>query len=320
LTILEKNNTKPFNPLLGETYECDRRDDMGWWSISEQVSHHPPMAAQYCTGRGWNCWQEFTMSSKFRGKYLQVIPLGIAHLHFPKSGNHYTWRKVTTTVHNIIVGKLWVDQHGEMDIINHTTGDKCHLKYVPYSYFSREIPRKVTGVVTDSEGSVHWVLSGTWDNKLEAAKVLSSSQDLGKGKPRLETGPAKVLWKRKWPSPRYDKMYSFTQLAIQLNEPEEGVAPTDTRFRPDQRLMENAEWDLANQEKVRLEEKQRAARRKKEQEAEQSAGEGRPYPGYEPVWFKKQKDPITGNPIHVYQGKYLEAKDAQEWSSCPDIF
>lgn len=63
---------KPFNPLLGETYECDRTDDLGWRSISEQVSHHPPMVAQYCEGRAWRCWQEFTMTSKFRGKYLQV--------------------------------------------------------------------------------------------------------------------------------------------------------------------------------------------------------------------------------------------------------
>lgn len=31
---------KPFNPLLGETYECDRRDDLGWRSLSEQV--RPP--------------------------------------------------------------------------------------------------------------------------------------------------------------------------------------------------------------------------------------------------------------------------------------
>ena len=28
---------KPFNPLLGETYECDRRDDYGWRAVSEQV-------------------------------------------------------------------------------------------------------------------------------------------------------------------------------------------------------------------------------------------------------------------------------------------
>lgn len=68
---------KPFNPLLGETYECDRRDDLGWRSISEQVSHHPPMVAQYCEGKAWRCWQEFTMTSKFRGKYLQVSNVSI---------------------------------------------------------------------------------------------------------------------------------------------------------------------------------------------------------------------------------------------------
>lgn len=29
---------KPFNPLLGETFECDRWDDLGWKCIAEQVS------------------------------------------------------------------------------------------------------------------------------------------------------------------------------------------------------------------------------------------------------------------------------------------
>ena len=28
---------KPFNPLLGETYEFDRTDDLGWKSFAEQV-------------------------------------------------------------------------------------------------------------------------------------------------------------------------------------------------------------------------------------------------------------------------------------------
>ena len=34
---------------------------------------------------------------------------------------------------------------------------------------------------------------------------------------------------------------------------EEGVAPTDSRLRPDQRMMEDALWDEANEEKVGLE-------------------------------------------------------------------
>lgn len=35
---------------------------------------------------------------------------GNIHLLFHASGNHYMWSKVTSTVHNIIVGKLWIDQ------------------------------------------------------------------------------------------------------------------------------------------------------------------------------------------------------------------
>lgn len=37
-------------------------------------------------------------------------PPGAIHLEFKASGNHYVWRKSTSTVHNIIVGKLWIDQ------------------------------------------------------------------------------------------------------------------------------------------------------------------------------------------------------------------
>ncbi len=29
---------KPFNPLLGETFECDRRAELGWRCLFEQVS------------------------------------------------------------------------------------------------------------------------------------------------------------------------------------------------------------------------------------------------------------------------------------------
>ena len=40
-----------------------------------------------------------------RGKYIEIVPTGIAHLTF-EQGDHYTWTKVTTVVNNIIVGKV----------------------------------------------------------------------------------------------------------------------------------------------------------------------------------------------------------------------
>uniref|UniRef100_A0A8C4JUI1 Oxysterol-binding protein n=1 Tax=Dromaius novaehollandiae TaxID=8790 RepID=A0A8C4JUI1_DRONO len=196
---------KPFNPLLGETYELDRLDEFGFRSLCEQVSHHPPAAAHHVySKRGWTLWQEITIASKFRGKYLSIMPLGTIHLEFHSSGNHYVWRKVTSTVHNIIVGKLWIDQSGEIEIVNHKSKDKCQLKFTPYSYFSRDVPRKVTGVVTDADGKAHYVMSGTWDEKMECSKIVQSSHGStsseGKQKTVYQTLSPKVLWK-KYPLP-----------------------------------------------------------------------------------------------------------------------
>lgn len=339
-------SAKPFNPLLGETYELDRMDDLGWRLISEQVSHHPPMAAQYCESSDWTFWQEFTMSSKFRGKYLQVVPLGIAHLIIHKDDYHYTWRKVTTTVHNIIVGKLWVDQQGETDVINHSNGIRCRLTFLPFSYFKSESQRRVKGYVFDKEGVVTWIISGTWDKEVQIAPVTNIKGT--KDNPIYDTGEYVTVWTSVNPCPGSEKYYNFSLFACQLNEMEEGVAPTDSRRRPDQRLMEEGKWDEANVVKIALEEKQRAARKAREKMIEKgnkSSGnlqntsktskmekkESVPNKDedesemnicspYEPIWFKKELDPITGNIIHMYNGGYWEAKENKDWHMCPDIY
>ncbi|XP_059049777.1 oxysterol-binding protein 1 isoform X2 [Achroia grisella] len=312
---------KPFNPLLGETFECDRMADLGWRSISEQVSHHPPMVAQFCEGQsGWQCWQEFTMTTKFRGKYLQVIPLGGASAMFLASGNKYTWRKVATTVHNIIVGKLWVDNHGDMDIVGEAgpaTGYVAHLKYQPYSYFSKDTQRKVTGVIKDPQGVPRYVLQGHWDSRVEVAPVSSASAD----NTVCKTGKFTLAWER-IPAPSDShKWYNFTLLAAQLNESEPGVAPTDSRLRPDQRLMEEGLWDDANTEKLRLEEKQRGARRELEAAAEAAAARGVDPPAPpRPAWFSREAAPGQPHLRHLYNHRYWECKARQDWAGCPDIF
>ena len=76
------------------------------------------------------------------------------------------------------------------------------------------------------------------------------------------------------PRDNAENMYYFSALALTLNELEEGVGLTDSRLRPDQRLMEEGRWDEANAEKQRLEEKQRAVRRRREAEASDAVNDG----------------------------------------------
>lgn len=130
----------------------------------------------------------------------------------------------------------------------------------------------MTGVVSDKDGNTRYVLNGCWDSYMEGAQVLSSCRSSG-GKAVLETGPVRPLWQRRPVAPHAAKMYNFTQLAVELNEPEEGVAPTDSRLRPDQRLMEEGRWDEANAEKQRLEENQRSRRKKREEPNEDQENE-----------------------------------------------
>uniref|UniRef100_A0A8D8R439 Oxysterol-binding protein n=1 Tax=Cacopsylla melanoneura TaxID=428564 RepID=A0A8D8R439_9HEMI len=304
---------KPFNPLLGETYECDRTEDAGWRAFSEQVSHHPPIAAQHVEGRGWKAWQDLAVHSKFRGKYIQVTPAGKFNLVFTKTNQHYVWNRVQSTVHNVIVGNLWVDQHGESDIINLTSGSTCRLTFYPYSYFSRQTQRKVKGSVVSKEGQVKWSVQGNWDTKMEILSVINDKE-----------GAALTVWERNdYLAPQF---YCFTQFACQLNELEEGVAPTDSRLRPDQRLLEIGCYDEATQEKLRLEEKQRAKRRvEMERFEERLAGVS---PGsqdtedstYKPIWFRKHVDETSQDVSYQYSDQYWECKKKQDWTRCPDLF
>jgi hypothetical protein len=60
-------------------------------------------------------------------------------------------------------------------------------------------------------------------------------------------------------------MYGMSHFSLQLNYLPNHLVPflppTDTRFRPDQRALENGDFKLAADEKHRLEEKQRTIRR-----------------------------------------------------------
>jgi len=310
---------KPFNPLLLETFECDRLDDLGFRSIAEQVSHHPPILAINAEAKdsAWIVNSEFSITSKFRGKYLQVNPIDANHLSFPASNHHYTWNKVTTSVHNIIVGKLWIDNHGDMIITNHTTGDKAHIKFSPYSYFSRDTQRKVTGVVLDRESNPKWLIKGEWDTQIEVSKVLTTTQTDDDNQ-RIGRSVSKVIWKRNPFPPDSEKMYNLTKFAIELNEPEDGVAPTDSRLRPDQRLMEEGNWAEANHVKMLLEQKQRDARRKKEEEAIMNGLVSSPE--HQPIWFTKSYNELIGNSVYQFNGDYWNKKRIQDWSMCPEIY
>jgi len=319
---------KPFNPLLGETYEyC--RPDKNYRFFIEQVSHHPPIGAAHAESEKWDYWGESAVKSKFYGKSFDINPLGTWFLRLrPSSGGEelYTWKKVTSSVVGIITGSPTVDNYGPMEIKNWTTGVTCHLDFKARGWRGANA-YEVMGRVVDHDGTQMWSVGGRWNDKLYAR--LSPGYDAIISPPPTNTSPsirsgygganpnaAFLVWEN---HPRPPAPFNLTPFAITLNAVPDTLrpylCPTDTRLRPDQRAMEDGEYDFAATEKNRLEEKQRAKKRERDEHGLH----------WESQWFKKGVCDITGEEYWVFSGGYWEMRDRVargegKWENVEDIF
>ncbi|KAG8442995.1 hypothetical protein GDO86_011713 [Hymenochirus boettgeri] len=240
--------SKPFNPVLGETYECVK-EDQGFRFIAEQVSHHPPISACHAESESYVFYQDIRWKNKFWGKSMEIVPIGTTHLVFPSFGEHYEWNKVTSCIHNILSGQRWIEHYGEI-IIRNTKSDVCQCKVtlMKAKYWNPNV-HEIEGTVSDRDGKIVHRLFGKWH------------ESIFYGSPASPT----CIWRAN-PMPKdFDLYYGFTKYAFQLNEMDPKIKSflpcTDTRFRPDQRYLEEGNIDGAEQQKERIEELQRERRR-----------------------------------------------------------
>ncbi|XP_009904934.1 oxysterol-binding protein-related protein 6 isoform X5 [Dryobates pubescens] len=259
--------SKPFNPVLGETYECIR-EDKGFRFFSEQVSHHPPISACHCESKNFVFWQDIRWKNKFWGKSMEILPVGTLNVTLPKYGDYYVWNKVTTCIHNILSGRRWIEHYGEITIRNTKSSVCiCKLTFVKVNYWNSNV-NEVQGVVMDQEGKVVHRLFGKWHEGLYCGVAPS----------------AKCIWRPGSMPTNYERYYGFTRFAIELNELDpllkDLLPATDARFRPDQRLLEEGNIEAAASEKLRIEELQRSRRRYMEENGIE----------YVPKFFKKVID------------------------------
>uniref|UniRef100_A0A672M3R3 Oxysterol-binding protein n=1 Tax=Sinocyclocheilus grahami TaxID=75366 RepID=A0A672M3R3_SINGR len=110
-TAQYRNRYKPFNPVLGETFECIR-EDRGFRYISEQVSHHPPISACHAESNNFNFWQDQRWKNKFWGKSLEIMPTGMVNVTLKNYGDHYEWNKVVTCIHNVLSQQRYLEHYG----------------------------------------------------------------------------------------------------------------------------------------------------------------------------------------------------------------
>ncbi|KAJ3588878.1 hypothetical protein NHX12_009732 [Muraenolepis orangiensis] len=328
---------KPFNPLLGETYELTRADQ-GYRLVSEQVSHHPPVSAFHAESLNGDFVFHGSIypKLKFWGKSVEAEPKGAITLELHKFNEAYTWCNPFCCVHNVILGSLWIEQYGTVEILNHSTGDKCVLNFKSCGMFGKELHR-VEGYIQDKSKRKHCVLYGKWTEcmwsvdpqtfhshrnteKKESKKHRQEeterrenddADDMPESQDTVSVIPGSTLLWRIASRPTHStSMYNFTSFAMALNEMEPGMEatlpPTDCRLRPDIRAMENGLMDEAGQEKERLEQKQRESRKER----------AKSLVDWPTRWFQQGTNPYTGSQDWLYTGGYFN----RNYADLPSIY
>ncbi|KAJ8901660.1 hypothetical protein NDN08_003866 [Rhodosorus marinus] len=283
---------KPFTSFAGETYEMiNQRQGEGFRVVIESLQKAPAQVALHAESLGigveWKYYYSIELEQAFYGKSMELVSKGSLHIEFPKYGDHITYTLPTTCVHNIVFGKMWVENYGDLEFKNHATGDKCLFTLQKSGWkTSKSDVGSVRGVVLDSKQVLKGEIGGNWKQEMHYKRP---------GKPPME------VWKTKPRAPQAATHgYQFSYFALQLNneipkEERRRIAPTDSRFRSDIRAYEVGDFKKADQIRTKLREKN-----------DKTTGT------HTSRWFKKYRDPATKETMYAFTNKYWSLREISQ--------
>ena len=305
IRVKERAIRKPFNPMLGETFELVR-EDRGMRFLAEKISHRPVRMAYQAESEHWTLTQSPLPTQKFWGKSAELITEGKTRVILHSTGDRFSWAPGSSFLRNIIAGEKYVEPVGNMTIFNESKREKAVVTFKSKGMFSGR--SEDVGVQTyDSYGDEESLgLVGKWTTSLTITENGNAK------------GGESPIWSVAELVPDAAKRYGFTTFAAQLNEitrMEKGkLPPTDSRLRPDQRAAEDGDFDEAEAMKGRLEEAQRSRRKALEEEGG----------SWTPKWFEKVAGG-DGDGEEVWiaktgQDSYWEKRTKSEWGEVEKIF
>ncbi|KAK4392251.1 Oxysterol-binding protein-related protein 3B [Sesamum angolense] len=272
---------KPFNPILGETYEMVNHGGITF--IAEQVSHHPPMSAAHAENEHFVYDITSKLKTKFLGNSIDIYPVGRTRLTLKRAGVVLDLVPPPSKANNIILGRTWVDSPGDMILTNLTTGDKVVLYFQPCGWFGAG-RYEVDGYVYNAQEEPKYLMTGKWN------EFMSYQPCDAEGEPKPGS-----------------ELKEYTHFAHKINSFDTApkkLLPSDSRLRPDRLALEHADLSKAGLEKTRLEERQRAEKRTREAKGDE----------FKPKWFDLTNE-IASTPwgeleVYRYNGEYGHHREA----------
>ncbi|PWN25595.1 Oxysterol-binding protein [Jaminaea rosea] len=169
--IKPKGVKKPYNPVLGEWFQCSYKYGNGTegFYIAEQVSHHPPISAYYYVSPENDLifYGELKPKSKFLGNSAATIMGGenrVALLDRPEDGE-YEIGMPNMYARGIMFGKMVLELGDHSKITNANNDMSADVEFKTKGYFTGTY-NAIAGRVTHS-GKHIGDISGKWSDEMD---------------------------------------------------------------------------------------------------------------------------------------------------------
>ena len=241
---------KPFNPIIGETYEYFI-NDLNFRYCAEQVSHKPPVTAFVGETPNFEVYGDTlgNTSFKFFKGCMELSFKNKVHIKLKKTGDHFTYVPPSALAKGIISPPLYVDYSGDLLIENiNDKKYKCELKFIAEGW-TKDSLGNFEGTVYN-EDKVVYLLGGNWK------KNIYMTDPEGNNKIELLVLDQNLEYLK-----NTSEKYILPEFTCDLNNLTEELEKTlplnDCRFKKDQRFLEEGNTDEAQKYKEKYEEKQR---------------------------------------------------------------
>lgn len=296
-----RSSRKPFNPLLGETFELVR-EDKGFRLLCEKVSHRPPVFAMFVESKEWTISFSPAPSQKFWGKTSEIYTKGNLKLSIRSSGEVFTWAQPTCVLKNIIAGEKYTEPTTPITVKS-SSGQKATVEFAKGGMFSGRSEELSIKAFDANKKPLPYTVSGKWT---ESMTLKTNSTE-------------KTIWTAGELLPKSEKKFGFTTFTGTLNKitpiERDNMPPTDSRLRPDMQAYQNG--DVATAEKLKQEVEEGQRRRRKELEDSNET--------YAPSYFEHK----GGNPDQPNSGEwiykpgdnsYWNRRKRQDWSGVQNLW
>ena len=243
---------KPLNPVLGELFygNWPAQGELGETTlVSEQVSHHPPITAYFLENAkaGVSVEGQSGQKTSFTGRSIRVVQVGHAFMRLqrPEGVETYLITLPTLSIDGLWFGSPYIELT-DSSYIYSSSGLTAKIHYSGRGYFTGK-PHSFTATVTPSSSP--------------SSKPIFQASGIWSGKSTVDESTVVPAQGEFWDADAHAREEVHVKPLEQQGEYE-----SRRLWQTVSRGIKSGDYDIASKDKSRIENEQRALRKKREQD------------------------------------------------------